>query len=163
MKTKTYIKSIILTFVTVLSASYANAGAGHDHSDHGHEHAAQPKAGGPNGGRMITSVSPHMEFLLTADRFVQITFIDQAGKVVPVGEQQVSLIGGDRSAPVKIKFVESGGTLRSSEALPEIKNMPVVLQIKVTATAKIIRERFYLNMSNCSSCSFKEYACTCGH
>ena len=47
----------------------------HDPSDHKHE----AKVAGPNGGRIIATVTPRAEFFVTADRKVQITFLDQAG------------------------------------------------------------------------------------
>jgi hypothetical protein len=165
MKNKIHLKVVLLGTLALCASSIANAGDGHSHSasDHGHEHATQPKVVGPNAGRIVASVDPHLEFFVTTDRFVQITFIDHDGKFVPATDQQVFLIGGDRSAPVKIEFVKSEGMLRSTEALPEMKSMPIVLQIKATGTAKTIREKFYLSMNQCPSCSFKEYACVCGH
>ncbi|MGJ8651913.1 MAG: hypothetical protein ACSHX8_01450 [Opitutaceae bacterium] len=160
MKNKTHLKVLILTTLALFGATYANAGAGHDHSEHGHKH---DKKAGPNGGRLITSVNPHLEFLVTPERFVQITFLDHDGEVVPVDGQVVSAIGGSRSAPTKIEFVASEGKLVSKNALPEMKNMPIVLQVKATSDAETVREKFYLNMTACPSCSYKEYACICGH
>ncbi len=126
--------------------------------------SAEPQTeGGPNGGRMITQVEPSIEFLVTPERMVELTFINGAGEAVPVGEQTVSLIGGDRSSPTYLKFVAQDGKLISTGALPEMKNMPVVLQIKTGPDAKIVRDKFNLNMSRCGSCGFQEYACICGH
>lgn len=191
MKQKTHLKVILLATLTLLGATYANAGSGHDHAAHGHEHsdhaghdhaAAKPaehdhgvaghaghdhgsheKQGGPNGGRLITIVEPHLEFLVTPERFVQITFIGHDGAVVPVADQVVSAIGGNRSAPTKVEFVERDGRLISTAALPEMKSMPIILQIKATPDAKKVRETFHLNMSECPGCDYKEYACVCGH
>ena len=108
-------------------------------------------------------MKPHLEFYVTPERFVQITFIGHDGEAVAVADQVVSAIGGDRSAPTKIEFVENKGTLVSKNALPDMESMPIVLQIKVTPDAKTMRERFYLNMNDCPSCDFKEYSCVCGH
>ena len=173
MKQKTHLK-VLLATLALFGATYAHAGAGHDHSGHGHDdHAghdhgpakseAHEKKGGPNGGRLITTVEPHLEFVVTPERFAQITFIGHDGTVIPVADQVVSAIGGDRSAPTKIEFVESKGTLISKNALPEMKNMPIILQVKATPEAKTVREKFYLNMNECPSCDFKEYSCVCGH
>jgi hypothetical protein len=156
MKQKIHIKVLLLATLALLGATSVNASAGHDHAPHQNK-------GGPNGGRLITLVEPYLEFFVTPERFVQITFLDQDGKFVPAGEQIVSAVGGDRSAPVEIEFVENAGMLRSTKALPDMKNMPIILQINATPDAKRVREKFYLNMSACSSCSFKEYACICGH
>lgn len=168
MKQKTHLKILLLTVLALSATSFASAGAGHEHSAYGHGHAHADAADAvavvaPNGGRIIRLVQPQLEFWLTPERFVQITFIDHEGAVVPVADQVVSLVGGDRSAPTMLSFEQKGSVLRSTAALPEIKNMPIVLQIKVTPEAKTVREKFYLNLSNCGSCSYKEYACICGH
>lgn len=166
MKYKTVIKIFTSICAALLSVTNANAEAEHDHGAHGHaaaEHAAHKPAGGPNGGRLITTVEPHFEFLVTPERFVQITFLGHDGTVIPVTDQDLSAIGGDRSAPTKVQFVKKEGRLISTEALPEMKSMPIILRIKATPEAKSVRETFYLNMSECPSCDYKEYACVCGH
>ena len=168
MKQKTQLKVLLIATLALFGKSYCDAAAGHGHSNGGHSHgvsksAAQEVQGGPHGGRLITIVDPHMEFLVTPERFVQLTFLGRDGQVVPVADQVVSAIGGDRSAPTKVEFVKNEGGLISTAALPEMKRMPIILQIKVTPDAMRVRETFYLNMSNCPSCEYKEYACICGH
>ena len=168
MKQKTPFKVLLIATLVLFGATYCYAAAGHDHGNGGYSHgvtkpAAQEPQGGPNGGRLITIVEPYLEFLVTPERFVQITFLGRDGQVIPVADQVVSAIGGDRSAPTKVEFVEDEGRLISTAALPEIKRMPIILQIKTTPDAKPVRETFYLNMSGCPSCEYKEYACICGH
>ena len=162
MKAKTL---FFVFFIALLGRSLATAAVAHDHghSHEGHSLDAKELAAGPNGGRLITSVDPHLEFLVTPERFVQITFVDHDGEGVPVDGQTVSLIGGSRSSPTKLDFVEKDGLLVSTTALPEMPNMPVIVQIKTSAEATSVREKFKLNMSHCGSCSFFEYACICGH
>jgi hypothetical protein len=118
---------------------------------------------GPNGGRLITAVSPHAEFLVTAERRVQITFIGEDGKAVAPAGQSVVVTAGERSAPTKLTFKEVGGILLSDQTLPEGNNFPAVVQIKTTPDAKAVAARFNVNLSICSGCSKAEYACTCGH
>ena len=168
MKQKTQLKILLIATLAIFGTSYCYATAGHHDGNGGHSHgvskvAAQEVQGGPNGGRLITIVDPHMEFLVTPERFVQLTFLGRDGQVVPVADQVVSAIGGDRSAPTKVEFVKNEGGLISTAALPEMKRMPIILQIKVTPDVTRVRETFYLNMSNCPSCEYKEYACICGH
>ena len=186
MKNETHLKVLLLATLALFGATYSHAGAGHDHAAHGqdqsdhagHDHAAAKPAGdadhdhghdhakatgGPNGGRLITIVEPNLEFLVMPERFVQITFLGHDGEVVPAGEQVVSAIGGKRSAPTKVKFVKKEGRLISTAALPKMKSMPIILQIKATPKAKSVRTTFYLNMSECPSCDYKEYACICAH
>ena len=103
MKTKPYQK------LTALAAAFTLALAGttfaeekKDHADH-KEHADHKdgdeakKIAGPNGGRVLTGVEPHLEFFVTKDRKVKITAVDDAGKAAPLGEQSVTVTGGSRT------------------------------------------------------------------
>lgn len=127
----------------------------HDHS--GHAHA------GPNGGRILHSVEPHLEFLVLEDRKIQLTFLDDHGKAVPASGQVVTAIGGDRSNPTRMNFSVENGTLISDLPLPEGENLPIVLQIKPAPDAEMVLERFNVNLAQCPTCEFKEYACICEH
>jgi hypothetical protein len=53
--------------------------------------------------------------------------------------------------------------LRSDDTVPVGTHFPTVVQIKPTAEAQTIVNRFYLNTIVCSGCDHPEYACTCGH
>jgi hypothetical protein len=155
---KQNIKTIILLncLITFFAGSVSVASPGHSHG----AHADIPA---PNGGRMIDSVEPRMEFLLLEDRHVQLSFIDDSGTVVAPSGQTVSLVGGDRSNAVRVRFSQEGNVLRSDQALPDIAGMPIILQIKPAADSPTVREKFYLKTFTCSGCHLAEYACTCGH
>lgn len=131
--------------------------AGDEHA--GHDHAK--KVAGPNGGRIITSVEPHIEFFVTKDRKVQITVLGHDNKAVPAGEQTVRIVCGERSAPTRLVFTKKGDVLISDKPLPAGKNIPTVLQIKTKASAESVRERFNLNLNDCPGCDYLEYSCTC--
>jgi hypothetical protein len=135
---------------------------GHEHDEHA-EHDHHEKQAGPNGGRVITSVEPHLEFFVTEERFVQITFLNDANEVVTPEDQSVSLIGGDRQNPIRLRFVKKGQELVSTEPLPEGNNLPIILSIKRDKASKTVREKFNLNLSDCPTCDYKEYACVCDH
>jgi len=75
----------------------------------------------------------------------------------------VKATAGDRTAPTKLTFAKSGDFLISNEVLPVGENFPVAVQIKATAEAKSVNEKFDLNLAQCPTCKFKEYACTCEH
>lgn len=138
--------------------------AGHDQDgdEHaGHDHGK--KVVGPNGGKVFMSVEPHVEFFVTKDRKIQITFLDHDNKVVPAGEQTIRVICGKRSAPTRLTFVKKDKVLVSDKALPGGMNIPTVMQIKTEPTAKSVMERFNLNLNDCPSCDYLEYACTCVH
>ena len=135
---------------------------GHDHDDHeGHDHG--DIVAGPNGGRVLTSVEPHAEFFVTDDRKVQIAFVNDDLKAVPAAGQNVSVIAGDRSSPTSLSFAKSGDVLLSDKALPAGNDFPVIVQIKTDGSAETVREKFNLNLSDCPTCDYKEYACTCAH
>jgi hypothetical protein len=163
-------------FIGCSSESQEHASADHGHSHEGedaheeegeeeeaHHDDQEKKEGGPNGGRIITSVDPRVEFLINDDRSVQLTFLDDESHAVAPSGQVISLISGDRSNPTMIAFIPKGNALVSTQSLPEGNAVPVVLQIKSSPSAETIREKFNANLSECSTCDYQEYACVCGH
>lgn len=157
MKVKSFILPLLAALALSLPATAADKK--HDPSDHKHE----KKVAGPNGGRIIATVEPRAEFFVTADRKVQITFLDKAGKAIAPAEQVVTITTGDRSAPKTLTFAKSGNALLSTAALPAGNDLPTVVQIKAGATGKIITAKFNIDLSKCGECKLAEYACTCGH
>ncbi len=148
----------ILAFAVALLTSVSLHAAGE-----GDENTHEKKIAGPNGGRILTTIEPHAEFFVTEDRKVQITFLGEDLKPVAPADQVVTVTTGERSAPVKMTFTESGESLVSEESVPEGNNFPAVVQIKNTAEAKAQVEKFTLNFSVCSECDMAEYACICDH
>lgn len=160
---KTLRIAALAVLLPVIQASFAEEG--HEHHDHkheyGHEHAE--KIAGPNGGRVITVVEPHVEFFLMKDNKVQITSVDDHGKKLPLGDVVVSVMGGDRSKPTRLSFKKSGDVLISDQALPEGDMLPIVVTLQAKPDAKKVYERFKLNLADCPECDYLEYACTCDH
>ncbi len=134
-----------------------------DENAHPHEHDHDHRASGPNGGKVIHSVEPHLEFLVNDEREVQISALDENGKTVPIEGQVVRLIGGSRVNPTLLTFTREGDVLASDQALPEGNDFPVVLQIKPDVDGKTVIEKFNLNLKECPTCELAEYACTCDH
>jgi hypothetical protein len=133
-----------------------------DHDDHaGHDH--DKVIAGPNGGRVLTSIEPHAEFFVTADRKVQIAFLDDDLKPVPAADQVIKVTAGDRKSPSKLEFQKSGDVLISDVALPDGNAFPVIVQLKESADAKSVNERFNLDLNECPTCKYQEYACICDH
>lgn len=127
---------------------------------HAHDKSKSRKAG-PHGGRIISSVTPHAEFFVTPDRKVKITFLDDAGKAIDPAQQVVTVTAGERLSPTKMNFTRSGQSLISDVALPNGNDVPAVVQIKQTATAKPVTERITVDLSKCPDCKKAEYACVC--
>ncbi|MDB4657934.1 hypothetical protein OAL55_00755 [Verrucomicrobiales bacterium] len=137
--------------------------AGDEHAGHDHADSKNVRPAGPNGGRIITDVEPHVEFLVTEDRKVKFTSLNDDNK--PSGTApafEVALTGGDRSNPTRLQFAAEGTSLVSSAALPKGKMIPVVLQFK-SGEDKPTMTKFNIDLNDCPTCKYKEYACTCAH
>jgi hypothetical protein len=125
--------------------------------------AHEKKTAGPNGGRLLTVVEPHAEFFVTAERKVQITFVDDNLQPIAPTAQTVIVTAGNRSAPTTLNFARRGNVLLSEGTLPAGNDFPTVVQIKTTPEAKTTVARFNLNTIVCSECQNAEYACICDH
>ncbi|BDS05744.1 hypothetical protein NT6N_07840 [Oceaniferula spumae] len=137
---------------------------GDDHDGHeGHDHAK--KVAGPNGGRIFSGPDFRAEFFVTDDKKVQITFLNEDNKAIAPAAQTVSVICGDRSNPTTLNPTKNadGSALVSSATLPDGNNFPTIVTVQTTPDAAPARAKFTLNMTQCSSCDYKEYACTCDH
>lgn len=155
---KPTLKTIVaVLFAVSLPISWADEKKKED--DHHHHE----KQAGPNGGRVITTVEPHLEFLVTAERKVKITALDEDLKPVAMGDQSVRLTGGSRTSPTRLNFVKEGAVLLSDAVLPEGNDLPIVLQITSGDGAQPVLEKFNLNLNACPTCEHKEYACICDH
>ena len=133
-----------------------------EHGDHhGHDHGANKQ--GPNHGKLITDLEPHLEFFITKDHKVQLTFVDDHNKVVAKPDASFSMICGDRAKPTKLTFEKTLTGYISKEKLPDGKNIPTVLRVKSSKDGKTETIRFNINLNDCPGCEFLEYACTCDH
>lgn len=132
-------------------------------SEERHDHTDEEKEAGPHGGRIFTTTEPHFEFFVTPERKVQITFLADDGKAIAFSTQSVSAVAGERSAPTKFTFSKVGDSLVSDVALPKGMLVPLILTVKLSNTIEPIREKFNVNLENCSECDFLEYACICEH
>jgi len=170
-------KNLILAALAAASLLLVGCGQSHDHDGHDHAshadhdhshgdedgHSHEKKVPGPNGGRLITSVSPAVEFLLLEDNRAQLTFVDASLKPIQVSGQTATAIAGDRMNPTPVTFEPKGSVLISVDPLPEIPGQPFVLTLLASADAKPVIEKFNLKTYTCSGCDLQEYACTCGH
>lgn len=137
--------------------------AAHKDHDHDHGHSHDSIEAGPNGGRILFELEPHVEFFVTEDRKVQIAAVNDDGKLTPITTQTASLMGGSRTNPTKMKFTKVGDVLISDVAFPEGNDFPVVIQLKGSPDDKAATVKFNLNLADCPTCDNKEYACTCDH
>lgn len=150
-------KSIALKLLTILALAVPAFAA---EKDHKHD---EKKVAGPNNGRVITSVEPHLEFLVTKDRKVEITALTEDLKAAKMSGQVIAVTAGDRSNPTKLELKEEGGKLVSSNALPAGNDFPVSVSIKPSASGKAVYEKFNLNLEKCPTCKLQEYNCLCAH
>lgn len=153
MKLKS-ILTLVIAAAGITFGFHANAADDHDH-DHGKV--------GPTGGKLLTEVEPHAEFLVTKERKVEIRFVDDANKVTAPGTQVVTVTMGKRSSPTVMKFTKDGDKLVSDKAVPEGNDHPTVVQFQADAKSKKVNSKFNLNLNKCPTCENAEYACTCEH
>ena len=126
-------------------------------------HGSKQKVAGPNGGRILAAFEPRAEFFVTPERKVKITFLDGKNHPVSPADQVVVVTSGDRAAPVRLTFTRVGDALVSSAALPAGKDLPTVVQIKASPSAKLVTEKFNVDLAKCPECKLGEYACICAH
>ena len=114
---------------------------------------------------MLEKVSTPTEFFVTAERKVQITFLDDEGKVIAPTTQKVVVICGERTKPTRLEFEKVGDVLVSTEPLPEGDAVPAIVRVKTSPDTKNVTDRFTVKMGECEKCGNGAYACTCceGH
>lgn len=159
MKATVRISAALAVISTVFTLSLRADDKDHDH-DHDHHHHGEA---GPNGGRLLCKVEPHLEFKVKDDRSVVITALSEELKPVAMGQQVVQVTAGDRSNPIRMKFTKTGNVLVSDQAFPAGDDFPVVVQIKTEPGAKTAIEKFTMDFSPCPTCDYLEYACICDH
>lgn len=118
---------------------------------------------GPNGGRLLTAVNPHVEFFVTKERRIQFTFLDEHDKPTAPAAQTVTVTTGSRAAPTVLSFSRQGTVLLSDAPLPAGNNLPAVIQLKPAPDAPEVVVKFNINLATCGECQHAEYACICGH
>ena len=137
-------------------------GSPESHDDHEKESDHEIKVAGPNGGKIMEILDPHFEFFITKEKKVQITFLNEHGETIQPSSQLFSLIAGSGSRRTKLKFEKLGNVLISNEVLPKGNRIPVILNIQASPGSKKILKNIQLSLRECTSCSYKRYACVCG-
>ena len=163
MKITVIISMAGLVFIPMAFAEPHNHKIQDEKKAHGEHHDHSSNKQGPNHGKLITDLEPHLEFFITKDNKVQLTFVDDHNKVVAKPDADFSMICGDRAKPSKLTFKKTLIGYISMEKLPEGKNIPTVLRVKTNKDGKTKTIRFNINLNDCPGCEFLEYACTCDH
>ncbi len=145
MKTKLKLTTTIL--LALFSSPLAFAADDHDHDHEHEEHVTQ----GPNGGHVVTSKAGFsFEVTVDKERKARIMFLDEENKAVALGEQSITGIAGERSAPTKLSFTKGkdadAKVLISDKPLPAGAHIPMILTIKTAPDAKAVAERFELHL-----------------
>ncbi len=148
MKMNWKLTAALLLFVS----PFAFAAEGHPAAAGDKEHADHEEVEkGSGGGQLVRSKAGfNFEVGIDKDRKAKITFLDADLKPVEPGERTVTGIAGQRSAPVKLKFVKgeggNAGALVSDQALPPGAHVQMILTIKPGPDAKAVTERFELHL-----------------
>jgi hypothetical protein len=115
---------------------------------------------GPNGGRILEfskNETMHGEVTVKGDKF-HIALLDKDMKAVPVDQQALTAVTGDRAAPQKLT-VEKDAT---GFVIPVVKSGEwLILQYKNSADEKAITARLEYNTAICEECSNAEWLCKC--
>jgi hypothetical protein len=115
---------------------------------------------GPNGGRIVEfskNETMHGEVLVKGDKF-HIALLDKDMKDVPIAEQTITAITGDRESPTKLAVEKDA----KGFVVPVVKSGDwLILQFKNTPKAKAVTARFEYNTAICEGCQAQEWICKC--
>lgn len=115
---------------------------------------------GPNGGRIVEfskNETMHGEVLVKGDKF-HIALLDKDMKTVPMAEQTLTAITGDRESPTKLAVEKDANGF----IVPVVKSGDwLILQFKNTPKAKAVTARFEYNTAICEGCQAQEWICKC--
>jgi hypothetical protein len=140
----------------ILLALFASplASAADDHSketpEEHHKHEENVSKG-PNGGHVIESKAGFsFEITVDKERKARVVFLDKDNKPVALGQQTITGIAGERSAPTKLAFAKGkdadANVLIADKPLPAGDHVPMILTIKTAPDAKAATERFELHL-----------------
>lgn len=126
-------------------------------------HAAK-SAAGPNGGRVLATEPSAVEFFVTPDRKVALTFLDAAGQPAAPGTQVAAVTAEPAAGKVALTLERSPHGYVSTTPLPAGEPYRIVVQIRASPEAGPKNFRLDFNLATCGECRHAEYACTCeGH
>ena len=144
MKTKLKLTAAILALFAI---PLAYAADNHGKEEH-HKHEENVSKG-PNGGHVIQSKAGFsIEVTVDKERKARVIFLNKENKAVALGEQSITGIAGERSAPTNLSFAKGkdADVLIADKALPAGAHVPIILTIKATPDAKAVTERFELHL-----------------
>jgi hypothetical protein len=150
MKTKLKLTAAILAlFASPLA--FAAEDHDHDHEKEGEHKHEENVSKGPNGGHVIESKAGFsIEVTVDKNRKARVIFLDKENKAVALGEQSITGIAGERSAPTKLVFAKGkdadANVLISDKALPAGEHIAMILTINAGADAKPAVERFEMHL-----------------
>jgi hypothetical protein len=149
MKTKLKLTAAILALFASPLAFAADDHSKETPEEH-HEHE-ENVGKGPNGGHVIQSKAGFaIEVTVDKERKARVIFLDKENKAVALGEQSITGIAGERSAPTKLAFAKGkdkdANVLIADKELPAGEHVPIILTIKTAPDAKAVTERFELHL-----------------
>lgn len=154
MKTKMKLTTTMFAMFAMFASPLAFAADDHDHSretpEEHHEHEENVSKG-PNGGHVIQSTAGFaIEVTVDKERKARVIFLDKENKPAALGEQSITGIAGERSAPTKLAFTKGkekdANVLIADKALPAGAHVALLLVIRTTPDAKAVTERFELHL-----------------
>jgi hypothetical protein len=126
--------------------------------------AAEKIVAGPKGGRLLDTKPLKAEFLVNAERKVEISFYDAALRPVAPLTQVVAVTAEPKAGRAKLDMEKAAHGFVSRTALPPgDETYRVVVQVRPAPDAAPQNFRVDLNLETCGECKLKEYACVCDH
>lgn len=126
--------------------------------------AAAEVIGGPQGGRLLPSSPQPIEFHVTSDQHVELTFYTADLQPSPAGEAQVTLIAEPVTGRTTVALESTAHGFRSTAPLPPGAPYRLVVQVRAAPGERPQNFRLDLDLHTCGECQRAEYACTCeGH
>jgi hypothetical protein len=149
MKTKLKLTTTLL--LALFASPLAFAADDHDHSKETKEEHEAHATKGPNGGHVIQSKAGFsIEVSVDKDRKARVIFLDKENKAIALGEQSITGIAGERSAPTKLAFSKGkdadANVLIADKPLPAGAHVAIILTIKTAPDAKAVTERFEMHL-----------------
>ena len=125
---------------------------------------AEKITAGPKGGRLLDATPLRAEFLVTAERRVEITFYDDHNNPILPGQQVIAVTAEPGTGRTALQMEKTAAGFLSKTPLPAGEPYRIVVQVRATPEAKPQNFRIDLNLHTCGECQHVEYACICeGH
>ncbi len=122
---------------------------------------AEAAKAGPRGGRLLDTAPLKTEFVVGADRHLELITYDASMAAASAGGQVFTVVAEPASGKSPVALEKTAHGFRSAAPLPLGDPYRVVVQARSAEGAPPKNFRLELNLTSCAECNHAEYACTC--